>query len=114
MSAGGKADMACRRTPNNLLAFLRTVARGAQSMILGTATQIQLDVVELWDLLSALNQGAPQVLGTHMDGGEWTRQESIQFLTGQRASAERDQPLGLVPQPVAACRRASRIPRHPQ
>ena len=71
-------------SPNNLLTFLKTVGRNAQNMILGTATPIQLDAVELWDLLSALNQGAPQVLGTHMDGGEWTRQESIQFLTGQR------------------------------
>ena len=76
--------------PNNLLVFLRAVARNAQNVILGTATPIQLDAVELWDLLSALNQGAPQVLGTHMDGGEWTREESIQFLTGQRAWPQND------------------------
>jgi hypothetical protein len=65
--------------PNNLLVFLRAVARNAQNVILGSATPIQLNAVELWDLLSALNQSAPQVLGTHMDGGEWTREESIQF-----------------------------------
>jgi hypothetical protein len=76
--------------PNNLLVFLRAIARNAQSVILGTATPIQLDVVELWDLLSALNQGAPQVLGTPFDGGEWTREESIQFLTGQRAWPQND------------------------
>jgi len=76
--------------PNNLLVFLRAVARSAQNVIFGTATPIQLDAVELWDLLSALNQGAPQVLGTHMDGGEWTREESIQFLTGQRAWPQND------------------------
>ena len=76
--------------PNNLLVFLRAVARNAQNVILGTATPIQLNAVELWDLLSALNQGAPQVLGTHMDGGEWTREESIQFLTGQRAWPQND------------------------
>src|SRR5215831_9257890 len=76
--------------PNNLLVFLRAVARNAQNVIFGTATPIQLDAVELWDLLSALNQGAPQVLGTHMDGGEWTREESIQFLTGQRAWPQND------------------------
>src|SRR5262249_53481418 len=76
--------------PNNLLVFLRAVARNAQSVILGTATPIQLDAIELWDLLSALNQGAPQVLGTHLDGGEWTREDSIQFLTGQRAWPQND------------------------
>lgn len=70
--------------PNNLLIFLRAIARNAQNVILGTATPIQLDAVELWDLLSALNQGAPQVLGTPFEGGEWTREESIQFLTGQQ------------------------------
>jgi hypothetical protein len=71
--------------PNNLLVFLRAIARNAQNVILGTATPIQLDAVELWDLLSALNQGAPQVLGTPFESGEWTREESIKFLTGQQA-----------------------------
>ena len=76
--------------PNNLLVFLRAVARNAQNVILGTATPIQLDAVELWDLLSALNQGAPQVLGTPFDGGEWMREESIQFLTGERPWPQND------------------------
>lgn len=70
--------------PNNLLEFLRTVAASATNVILGTATPIQLDAVELWDLLSALNQGAPQVLGRPFDSGDWLREESIRFLTGDR------------------------------
>jgi superfamily II DNA or RNA helicase len=70
--------------PNNLLKFMRTVAANATNVILGTATPIQLDAVELWDLLSALNQGAPQVLGRPFDGGEWLREDSIRFLTGDR------------------------------
>jgi hypothetical protein len=69
---------------NNLLEFMRKAARNAGSVILGTATPTQLDAVELWDLLAALNQGAPQVLGTPFDGGEWMRDESIEFLTGAR------------------------------
>jgi superfamily II DNA or RNA helicase len=71
--------------PNNLLEFLRVISREAASVILGTATPIQLDAVELWDLLMALGQGAPQVLGTPFDGGEWVREESIRFLTGARS-----------------------------
>jgi superfamily II DNA or RNA helicase len=70
--------------PNNLLTFLRGLARSATSVILGTATPIQLDAVELWDLLAALGQGAPQVLGTPFDSGEWVREESIRFLDGAR------------------------------
>jgi hypothetical protein len=76
--------------PNNLLEFLRTVARNAQSVILGTATPIQLDAVELWDLLSALNQGVPQVLGTSLESGEWVREDSIRFLTGDRPWPQND------------------------
>ena len=72
-------------TPNNLLRFLRGLARNATSVILGTATPIQLDVVELWDLIAALGEGAPQVLGTVRDGSEWMREDSIRFLSGQRA-----------------------------
>jgi superfamily II DNA or RNA helicase len=70
--------------PNNLLVFLQKAARNAGSVILGTATPIQLDAVELWDLLAALGQTAPQVLGTPFDGGEWLREESIKFLTHER------------------------------
>ena len=70
--------------PNNLLTFLRSVARIATNVIFGTATPIQLDAVELWDLLAALGQGAPQVLGTPFDGGEWVREDLVRFLTGQR------------------------------
>ncbi len=72
--------------PNKLLTFLRAAARNAQNVILGTATPIQLDAVELWDLLSA----APQVLGTPFEGGEWTRDDSMRFLTGQRPWPQND------------------------
>ena len=70
--------------PNNLLRFLRAVARNASNVILGTATPIQLDAVELWDLMAALAQGAPQVLGTSGESSEWLREDSIGFLSGAR------------------------------
>jgi hypothetical protein len=77
-------------TPNNLLRFLHRVARNAGSVLFGTATPIQLDAVELWDLLAALGQGAPQVLGAPAQGSEWGRDESIRFLTGERPWPEVD------------------------
>ena len=67
--------------PNILLRFLRTVAANSTSVILGTATPIQMDAVELWDLLAGLNQGAPQVLGVTFEGSEWLREDAIQYLT---------------------------------
>jgi superfamily II DNA or RNA helicase len=76
--------------PNNLLAFLHKVAKNTTNVILGTATPIQLDAIELWDLLAALNQGAPQVLGTPFDGGEWIKEDSIRWLTGERPWPEHE------------------------
>ena len=66
------------------MAFLRKVAEKAGSVLLGTATPIQLEVVELWDLMSGLGQGAPQVLGSPLNGAEWWREASIQYLSGDR------------------------------
>ena len=98
--------------PNNLLQFLRTVARNATNVILGTATPIQLEAVELWDMLYALTQGAPQVLGTPFDGGEWIREEFDPVPVPRAALAsQRHEPVGPVSQPAAARERARRISR---
>jgi hypothetical protein len=75
---------------NNLLDFLHRIARNASTVILGTATPIQLDAVEVWDLLAALGQGAPHVLGTAFDGSEWMREESIRYLAHERAWPQLD------------------------
>ena len=64
--------------------FLHQVSRNAGSVLLGTATPIQLDAVELWDLIAAIGQGAPHVLGSPFNGGDWWKDTSIQYLSGQR------------------------------
>ena len=69
---------------NNLMRFLHQVSAKAGSVLLGTATPIQLDAVELWDLMAAIGQGAPHVLGSPFNGADWWRDTSIQFLSGQR------------------------------
>ena len=48
---------------NNLLEFMRTVAPRSRHVLLGTATPIQLDPIELWDLVDILGRDAPHVLG---------------------------------------------------
>ena len=48
--------------PNSLLEFMLDAAQ-SQHVILGTATPVQTDVEELWDLLEILNRGAEHVLG---------------------------------------------------
>ncbi len=49
--------------PNNLLDFMVRIGPRTKNLLLGTATPIQTDVHELWDLLSILNAGADFVLG---------------------------------------------------
>ena len=49
--------------PNNLLDFMRKIAYRTKNLLLGTATPIQTEVSELWDLLNILNNGADFVLG---------------------------------------------------
>lgn len=49
--------------PNNLLVFMTQMARRTRHMVIGTATPIQTSVVELWDLLNLLNEGADFVMG---------------------------------------------------
>jgi len=49
--------------PNNLLTFMTSLAHRTKNMVIGTATPIQTEVVELWDLLNLLNEGAGFVMG---------------------------------------------------
>ena len=49
--------------PNNLLDFMLRIGARARNVLLGTATPIQTEVRELWDLLRILASGADFVLG---------------------------------------------------
>lgn len=48
---------------NNLLDFMLRIGPRTKNLLLGTATPIQTDVRELWDLMRILNAGADFVLG---------------------------------------------------
>jgi hypothetical protein len=58
-----------RSDPNNLLEFLQRISPQTRSMLLATATPIQLHPVEAWDLLDVLARGSDAVLGTY--GSPW-------------------------------------------
>jgi superfamily II DNA or RNA helicase len=49
--------------PNNLLEFMLRIGPRTKNLLLGTATPIQTEVHELWDLMRILNAGADVVLG---------------------------------------------------
>jgi len=69
--------------PNNLMAFLLEAARKTKSMLLATATPVQIHPIEAWDLLYILSQGNDFVLGD--DLSQWQREgnRGINLITGR-------------------------------
>ncbi len=67
--------------PNNLLAFLYDISPRTKSMLLATATPVQLRPVEAWDLLDVLSRGSEAVLG-----GMWSKwrrpEEALPLVMG--------------------------------
>jgi hypothetical protein len=64
-----------KHEPNNLLEFMLAIGPRTKNLLLGTATPIQTEVHELWDLLRILNAGADFVLGRECSAagaiGKW-------------------------------------------
>lgn len=57
-----------KQEPNNLLHFMLRIGSRTKNLLLGTATPIQTEVEEVWDLLAILNSGSDFVLGREMFG----------------------------------------------
>lgn len=97
---GAKALGADERKPNNLFAFMLEAARKTRHLLLGTATPIQTDVEDLWDLLRILSRGAPQVLGDAWS--EWTKSsQAIPLITGERRPQDEREAWTLFRNPLA-------------
>ena len=77
--------------PNNLLDFMLRIGPRTRNLLLGTATPIQTEVYELWDLMRILNAGTDAVLGREMFG-RWTDWEkALPLVKGEETPAdERD------------------------
>jgi hypothetical protein len=79
-----------QRECNNLLDFMLKVAPRTRNLLLGTATPIQTDVQELWDLLSILNSGVDFVLGREFVSRWIDCQKALPVVKGEeRPSDER-------------------------
>jgi len=55
-----------KKEPNNLLDFMLKIGLRTKNLLLGTATPIQTEVHELWDLMRVINAGAQFVLGREL------------------------------------------------
>jgi len=82
MHRGEKAE------PNNLLRFLMEIAPKTRSLLLATATPVQLDPIEAWDLLNALNEGQNCVLGSLYSQWRTRPQEGIDLVLEQTRPIE--------------------------
>lgn len=67
-------DLTPRPEYNNLAAFLAQISPRTKSMMLATATPVQLHPIEAWDLLAILSAGNEAVLGN--DWSEWRKPEN--------------------------------------
>jgi hypothetical protein len=74
--------------PNNLLTFLHDIAAQTKSLLLATATPVQLDPIEAWDLLSVLAVGNEHVLGNAWS--HWRHAPDALEVTMQRCALPGD------------------------
>jgi len=74
--------------PNNLLRFVRTVAARTTSLLLATATPVQLDPIEAWDLLDALNLGNERVLGTKYSRWRVMSRVGMAYVLGRETAPQ--------------------------
>lgn len=85
--------------PGNLLRFMMDIAANSKNIILGTATPIQTDIVELWDLLEILNRGSQVVLGDI--ASRWRRpEEAIPIISGELHVKDESDAWGLIRNPI--------------
>jgi len=78
--------------PNNLLAFVHDLAACTKSLLLATATPVQLYPVEAWDLLNVLAVGNEHVLGNAWSN--WRHAEpALDLVMGHRSLSKDDMEL---------------------
>lgn len=85
--------------PNNLLAFMTEAAKNSRHVLLGTATPVQTDVNELWDLLEVLGRGADYVLGR--SSSRWRASRLVlDFVTGAKQIEDEGEAWDLIRNPL--------------
>ena len=88
-----------REEPNNLLEFMLQIGLKTRNLILGTATPIQTEVSELWDLMKILNSGAEFVLGRE-PFSQWSDYDrSLPFVKGTQIPQDEKEVWELVRNP---------------
>ena len=95
---GGLGDK--KDQPNYLLDFMFRVAPKTKNLILGTATPIQTEVRELWDLLAILNSGVEFVLGREIVSVWAKHDRALPFVKGEAIPADEREAWELLRNPL--------------
>lgn len=74
-----------QNVPNNLLVFMTKLAKRTRNLVIGTATPIQTEVVELWDLLNLLNEGAGFVMGREFTSKWRNCEDALPIVKGEKS-----------------------------
>lgn len=78
-----------RPEPNNLMEFLLLVSKNTKNMLLATATPVQINPIEAWDLLYILAQGNDYVLGNEFSKWRTDPKAALDYAMG-RANCENE------------------------
>lgn len=81
----GKDPNIVRAQPNNLLSFLNEITFSTHSMLLATATPVQIDPIEAFDLLDVLGKpnNATKVLGDTYSVWRKTPRTGLDYISGE-------------------------------
>ena len=69
--------------PNNLMDFLLKISMNTKSMLLATATPVQLYPIECWDLLNILSQKNDSVLGNRFSRWRANSKRALDLVMGK-------------------------------
>lgn len=79
-----------RPDPNKLMDFLWKIGSKTKSLLLATATPVQLHPVEAWDLLNILSHGNDGVLGGWTRSSPWFQPSRCLAIAAGQASVPQD------------------------
>lgn len=80
----GREKWADNPEANNLMKYLLEISQRTRSMMIGTATPVQLDPIEAWDLLNILSQGNDIVFGDNWS--KWRKADkSLPIVLGEES-----------------------------
>ena len=74
--------------PNNLLAFIQEISLRTHSMLLATATPVQINPIEAFDLLEALARSTDKVLGDRHSVWRTRPKTGIDYIAGNKDKPE--------------------------